>query len=181
MISAIHDLLALNQYMANKAEAGELWDNAVFAGLYIVPLLSELLTIQYNASGATLAHEGSCRIGALLYLSGIRRRFGITLTSDIHVQNLKLAISEDISSNTNPILSWLLVIGGAQSVQLEDREWFVSATANLLLRLQYNTWDELMASVRGVLWVEGILEAELGQFHADVTSEAWNKYGFLFS
>lgn len=181
MISAIHDLLALNQYMVNKAEAGDLWDNAVFAGLYIVPLLSELLTIRHNTSSATLAIEESCRIGALLYLSGVRRRFGITLTSDIHVQNLKYAISEDISSNTGPLLPWLLVIGGAQSVQLEDRKWFVSATANLLLRLQYNTWDGLMEDVQGVLWVEGMLEAECSQFHTDVTSEIWNKYGFLFS
>lgn len=181
MISAIHDLLALNQYMVNKTEAGDLWDNAVFAGLYIVPLLSELLTIRHNTSSATLANEESCRIGALLYLSGIRRRFGITLTSDIHVQNLKLNISEDISSNTNPILSWLLVIGGAQSVQLEARGWFVSATANLLLRLQYNTWDGLMKDVRGVLWVEGILEAECGQFQAEVTSELWNQYGYPIS
>ncbi|OBT53596.1 hypothetical protein VE04_06287 [Pseudogymnoascus sp. 24MN13] len=181
MISAIHDLLVLNQYMVNKAEENDLWDNAVFAGLYIVPLLSKLLTIRHNAFDAALATEKACRIGALLYLSGIRRRFGITLTSDIHVQNLKHAISEDKSSNPDPIRPWLLIIGGAQSVQLEDREWFVSETANLLLRLQYNTWDELMAAVRGVLWVEGILETECDQFHADVTSEVWNKYGFLFS
>lgn len=181
MISAIYDLLALNQYMANKVEAGDLWDNAVFAGLYIVPLLSKLLTLRHNAFNATLAKEETCRTGALLYLSGIRRRFGIALTADIHVQNLKHAISEDISSNTNPILPWLLVTGGTQSVELEDRQWFVSATAGLLLRLQYSTWDELMAALRGVLWVEGILQAECDQFHTDIASEIWSKYGYMFS
>lgn len=180
MISATYDLLALNQYMVNKAEAGDLWDNAIFAGLYIVPLLSKLLTIRYNTFDATLAKEESCRIGALLYLSGIRRRFGIALTGDIHVQILKRAISEDISSNTDPILPWLLVIGGVQSVELEDRKWFISEVANLLLRLQYDTWGELMAAVRGVLWVEGILEAECEKFRTDIASEVWNKYGYVF-
>lgn len=177
-ISAIHDLLVLNQYMVNKAVAGDLWNNAVFAGLYIVPLLSKLLTIRHTAFGATLAKEESCRIGALLYLSGIRRRFGMALTTDIHVQNLKYALSEDI--NTDLILPWLLVVGGTQAVDLEVREWFVSTTANLLLRLQCNSLNELMAAVRDVLWVEGILEAECRQFYVDVAAEAWNKHGYLF-
>ncbi|KFY94298.1 hypothetical protein V498_03933 [Pseudogymnoascus sp. VKM F-4517 (FW-2822)] len=180
MISATYDLLALNQYMVNKAEAGDLWDNAIFAGLYIVPLLSKLLTIRHNTLDATLAKQESCRIGALLYLSGIRRRFGIALTGDIHVQTLKRAISEDISCNTDPILPWLLVIGGVQSVKLEDRKWFISEVANLLLRLQYSTWGELVAAVRGVLWVEGILETECEQFRTDIASEVWSKYGYIF-
>ncbi|KFY34458.1 hypothetical protein V494_06754 [Pseudogymnoascus sp. VKM F-4513 (FW-928)] len=181
MISAIHDVLALNQYMVREAEARSLWDNAVFAGLYVVPLLSKLLAIRHNALDAALAKEESCRIGALLYLSGIRRKFGLALTSDIHIRNLKHAISEDSFSNTDPILLWLLVIGGAQSIEHDVREWFVSATVDLLLRLQYNTWDSLMSVVRGALWVEGILEAECRQFHADVASEARNKYGYMFS
>lgn len=180
-ISAIHDLLVLNQYMVNKVATGDLWNNAVFAGLYIVPLLSKLLTIRHNVFDATLAREESCRIGALLYLSSIRRRFGMALTSDIHVQNLKYVISEDINTDTDPIIPWLLVIGGAQAVDLEVREWFVSTTADLLLRLQCNSWHELMATVQGVLWVEGILEAECRQFHVDVAVEAWDKYGYLFS
>ncbi|KFX97610.1 hypothetical protein V490_02708 [Pseudogymnoascus sp. VKM F-3557] len=180
MISAIYDLLSLNQFMVNKVKLGDLWDNAVFAGLYIVPLLSKLLSVRHDAFGTILAKEESCRVGALLYLSGIRRRFGVALISDIHVQSLKNAILEDDSSTINPILPWLLVIGGSQSFQLEDREWFVSTTTSLLLR-QNSTWKELMAAVQDVLWVEGILEVECDKFHMDVISEAWSKYGHLLT
>jgi hypothetical protein len=181
MISVIHELLVLNEFMVSKAAAGELWDNGVFAGLHVVPLLSRLLTIRHETCSSALAKEESCRIGALLYLSGIRRRFGVALASGIHIQSLKHAICNDDSRNTNPILPWLLVIGGAQSVTPEDRERFVSETADLILRLQYSTWDELMTVVRDALWVEGILETECDTFRTNVSSEAWNKYGHLFS
>lgn len=180
MISAVYDLLSLNQFMVNRVELGDLWDNAVFAGLYIAPLLSKLLSVRHDDFRTILAKEESCRIGALLYLSGIRRRFGLALISDLHVQNLKNAILEDNSSTINPILTWLLVIGGSQSVHLEDREWFVSTTTTLLLG-QYSTWRELMAAMKDVLWVEGILEVECDKFHMDVINEAWSKYGHLLT
>jgi hypothetical protein len=180
MISVINELLMLNDFMVGKA-SGSMWGNGVFAGLHVVPLLSRLLTIRHNTTSPTLAKEESCRAGALLYLSGIRRRFGVDLTSGIHVQNLKLAICRDASRETNPIMPWLLVVGGAQSVVLEDRNWFISATADLILSFRYNTWDELMRDVRDILWVEGILENECGRFHADVVAEIRSKYGHIFS
>jgi hypothetical protein len=120
----------------------------------------------------------------VLYLAGIRRRFGVNLATCIYISKLKDAIVAQENSNldgSDPILLWRLLIGGIQSLIHAEHKWFVSATAELIVRRQFNMWEELVDIVRGVLWIEGILDVECDEFHREVSAESWNTYGYIFS
>lgn len=185
MNSAIYELLVLIQYMVSALAVRDLWDDGVFAGLHVVPLMSKFLSIHHDISESSpaLAREESCRLGALLYLGGIRRRFGVNLTPDVYIPKLKKAIISQDNSNAeiNPVLLWLLVIGGIQSLAHEDHPWFVTEASNLIIGMEYSTWEELMTAVRTVSWVDGILQVECEKFRMEVASELWNSYGYFWS
>ena len=168
--------------MKKELAVRDLWDDGVFAGLHLVPLVARFLSfrhddIEYNPA---LAREESVRIAALMYLGGIRQRFGVQLTSDIFVPKLKQAVVSQDKSNPEQIknvLLWLLFIGGVQSLRHEDHSFFIGATAGAMMRLKCHTWDELMTTARTVSWVNGALEKECDQFHIELSSELWNTYG----
>ncbi|KAF4626853.1 hypothetical protein G7Y89_g11305 [Cudoniella acicularis] len=179
VVSVMSELLVLNQLILSELAVRDMWDDGVFAGLHIVPIMSKLLCIRQEPCehGPVFARQKACRIGALLYLAAIRRSFGVHLAPDIHIPKLKHAITTWVELNmdgTNPLILWLLVIGGAQSLGHQDNGWFVSATVNIIVRLQLSAWEELMNSVRSVLWVEGILQVECSEFHRKISSEATN-------
>jgi len=186
MVSAINDLLVLNQFILSELAVRDLWDDGVFAGLHVVPLVSKLLSIRYETvrHNPAFSRQESCKIGAILYLAGIRRRFGVNLATGIYIPKLKDAIVGQECSNLeeiNPILLWILLIGGVQSLIHAEHKWFISTTADLVVRWQFSTWEELMDIVRGVLWIEGILDVECDEFHRELSSESWNTYGHIFS
>ena len=186
MISAVNELLGLNQFIASELAVRDLWDDGVFAGLHVVPLLSKLLSIRYETLGSTppFARQEACRIGALLYLAGIRHRFGVGLKAGVYIPKLKDVIIAQDGSNletTDPILLWVLFLGGVQSLRHAEHKWYISAIADLIVRRQWSMWEQLMAIVHQVLWVEGILEVECEEFRREVSAESWSSYGHLFS
>ena len=182
LFSAVNELLVLNQFMVSELAARDLWDDGVFAGLHVVPLLSKFLSIQYETGrcDSAFARQESCRVGALLYLSGIRRRFGVNLAAGVYIPKLKNAIiAQDGFSlgPADPVLLWVTFIGGVLSLIDAEHKWFVSATAHLILGRQWSIWDELMHIVREVLWIDDILEVECHEFHREVSAELWSSYG----
>ncbi|KAH6699745.1 hypothetical protein BKA61DRAFT_582917 [Leptodontidium sp. MPI-SDFR-AT-0119] len=81
--------------------ARDLWDDGVFAGLYVVPLVNKLLSIRHDISesNTTLARQEACRLGTLLYPAGIRQRFGVNLLAEIYIPELKEAIPFQVGLN----------------------------------------------------------------------------------
>lgn len=186
MAHAINELLVLNRFMVSELTVRDFWDDGVFAGLNVVPVLSKLLSIRYETveRDPAFAKQEACRIGAIFYLAGVRRRFGVDLAKNVYIPKLKDSIIAQDNSNlkkTDPILLWVLMIGGVQSFKHEEHKWFVSATANLVIHRRYSTWEELMAVVYGVLWIDGILQAECNEFQGEVSAELWTSYGHIFS
>jgi len=185
MAHAVNELLILNQFMVSELTVRNFWDDGVFAGLNIVPVLSKLLSIRYETveCNAAFARQEACRIGAILYLAGVRCRFGVILSTNVYIPKLKGSIIAQDGLNlekTDPILLWVLMIGGAQSFMHEEHKWFVSATANLIVHKGYSMWEELMADVCAVLWIDGILEAECNKFHGEVSAELWTSHRHIF-
>jgi hypothetical protein len=187
MTSAVTELLTLNQFMINELEVRVLWQDGPFAGLHVVPLLSKFLSVRHDISESNpvLAREESCRIGALLYLAGVRQRFGVNLAaSNTYIPKLKYAIVAQGVLNVedqNYFLLWLLVIGGIQSLLHGDHRWFVSAAANLIMQLRCGSLVEVMGIVRRVSWLDGILDIECDEFYAEVSSELLTTYGQVFN
>ena len=185
MTSVISELFVLNRLIVSELEVRNLWEDGVFAGLHIVPLIGKLLSIRENDAvhDAGPARQEACRIGALLYLGAIRSCFGVHLTPEIHILKLKNAITTwgEISiGETNPLLLWLLIIGGLNSLGHHDNNWFVSAVMTIVRNLQLNTWEDLMNSMGSVLWVQGILQGECTELHKKISEESAS-FGLLFS
>ena len=186
MVHAVNELLVLNRFMVSELTVRDFWDDGVFAGLNVVPVLSKLLLIRYETveCDPAFARQEACRIGAILYLAGIRCRFGVNLATNIYIPKLKDSIIAQDDSNlekTDPILLWVLMIGGFQSFMHEEHKWFVSAIAKLVVQKRYSMWEELMAVVCGVLWIDGILESECNEFQSEVSAELWTSYRHIFS
>jgi len=187
MTSAVTELLTLNQFMIDELAVRVLWEDGPFAGLHVVPLLSKFLSVRHNISDSNpaVAREESCRIGALLYLAGVRQRFSVNLAaSNTYIPKLKSAILGQGVLNmeeSNHLLLWLLVIGGVQSLLHEDHHWFVSAAANLIMHLQCGSRGEVMGIVRRVSWLDGILDIECDEFYTEASSELLSAYGHVFN
>jgi hypothetical protein len=180
--SAISDFLNLIQYMENELAVRDLWDDGVFAGLHVIPLLAKLLSVRHDLveDDPALAREEACRTATLIYLGSIRQRFGVQITPEVFIPKLKQAIvSMDKSTpeEMRSLLLWLLLIGGAQSINHNDHSFFVGAISGAILRLKCGTWDELMVAAREISWLDGILESECTKFHVEVSSELWDTYG----
>jgi hypothetical protein len=186
MACAINELLVLNRFVVNGLTVRDFWDDSVFAGLNVVPVLSKLLSIRYETveCDPAFARQDACRISAILYLAGIRCRFEANLATNVYIPKLKDTIIAQGDSNlekTDLILLWALMIGGVQSFRHDEHKWFVSATANLVVHNRYSIWEELMAVVCGVLWINGILEVKCNEFQGEVSSELWTSYRHIFS
>lgn len=168
--------------MLNKLAVRDLWDDGVFAGLHVVPLLDKFLSFRHHdvEDNPVAAREECCRTAALIYLGSIRQRFGVQLTPGIYIRKLKqgiVSMDKSTPEQIKNLLLWLLMLGGAQSINHEDHDFFVGAIAGAMTRLKCTTWDELMTAVRQVSWVDGILIPECAKFHVEVSFELWNSYG----
>jgi hypothetical protein len=170
--------------MTKELTSRNLWDDGVFAGLYIVPILSKLLSIHPPAIpyDPALARQESCRIGAMLYLADLRRRFGVNLPTDTYILKLKdVIIAQGGLGGTDLVLLWVLVVGGVLSFGHEEHGWFVETVAGLVVCQGYSMWEELMAVVCVVLWINGILEDECKFFRDEVSTELWTLHSYVFS
>lgn len=183
MVSAAKELLALTQYMISELAVRDLWDEGIFAGLHVVHLIYKFLSFRHNINecGTTLAREESFRLGALIYLGSIRQKSGVQFTAEIFVLKLKQAIIASALAEINPLLLWLLLLGGAQSLDCDGHGWFIRTTICAINRLEYLSWDELIACARRVSWVDGILNIECENFHREISTELFRVHGYSIS
>jgi len=175
MVSAVCGILILNQVIKTELLTKFLWDDGIFAGLRVVPLLNKLLSIRFAPDEDPFAVQECYRIGAILYLAGIRSRFGVDLPTRVYITKLKMIMTAQnfISKMNYSILLWVVLIGGVQSYNMPAHNWFVSATVDLVIKREGLTWDELMVIVREVLWIEGLFEAECCEFRKEFSAELW--------
>jgi hypothetical protein len=186
MAEAVNELLALNQHVAIELMVRDLWDDSVFAGLYVVPLLAKFLSIRNDKAlfDILLRKQEICRIGALLYISTIRRGFGVRLSSAVYIPKLIEAINAERtlrSGLADPVLRWVVFIGGIESLYHTEHEWFVCAMAEIVVEQEWGIWCELMAFMREILWIEGIMHEECHEFRMEICAEIRSSHGRYFS
>jgi len=178
---AINDLYGLNQLIIDRNEGGQIWLDGLFAWSYVVPLLHRILSTKYDHPG-----QVAYRTGALLYIAAIRRRFGVKFLTHVQIRNLKdsmTVILQDIEvvGYDPSVLLWLLILGSTLSKMKEEHEWFVSKTAQLIFTMGYWSWEEAISYVRGVLWIDSLLQPELEALRQEISTIMWDSYRRLFS
>jgi len=185
LLSPIYDLYSLNQLIINEPKVRDIWADGVFAWKYIVPVLHKLLLIKYEQLGPGSA---ALRTGAMLYIAAIRRRFGVRFLTDIQTQKLRtsiMALLQDADlagyDAAAAVLLWLFVLVSTLPDLRDDRNWFVSQTAQHISTMGYGSWDEAISgSVEKVLWIDDILVDELESLHQDVSMTMLVSYGHRF-
>ncbi len=178
----IHHLYGLNQLIIREAGARDIWSDGVFAWNYIVPVLYNMLSTNYQ-----LPSPLALRAGAMLYIAAIRRRFRVRFLTHAQIRNLKnsmtLLLTEIEPVGYDPsILLWLLVLGSTLSSLKEDHEWFVSQTAQHIVIMGYSSWDEVMGKyIQKVLWIDELVVSEREALRQELSTIIWNSYGREFS
>lgn len=175
---AMNLLQDLSHLVAGELSRRDLWNDGVFAGMHVVPVLHHLLSTRHEITqeNSAVLGEESCRLGAILYLGAIRLKFGLTLTADVYVRKLKDCIllkGEASWDETPEILIWLLVLGGIQSTFMEEEHaWFIAALASHAASAGYMSWEDLMSLVREVLWIDKAFEGECVALQGEITTKS---------
>ncbi|KAH7369531.1 hypothetical protein BKA65DRAFT_718 [Rhexocercosporidium sp. MPI-PUGE-AT-0058] len=177
---AMADLLVLNRLLAHELEIRDLWDDGVFAGLHVVPVISKFLSVPPNAieEDPAMTKQEACRLAALLYLAGVRQRFGVDLQTDRYTSKLKQCLQSLNWDGDDVVLLWLLFLGGVKRSSKETHDWFVSVMADLIVSLKYNFWDEVMAALKQGLWVDGLFGVDREKFRTEITSKLWETFEY---
>jgi hypothetical protein len=121
--------------------------------------LSSLSGFESNSREDAL--QESCRLGALLYtreaLQGIPTLGILPLNVVIKLKTHLMLIDESFSE---PILLWLLVLGGIRSQTDPLKTWFIDGLVKLARVLGVSTWMDAQRVLKDFIWVGEVLDKQ---------------------
>lgn len=192
LVNAMKHLYRFNQLLIDESLIGDVWSDGVFAEMNLMPVLHKLLSIRLETEeDPVLTKQETYRVGAINYLAIIRDKFAVNLSALAPLRKLKSALSfleRAIADYDRPVLLWLLVIGGIQSIRKGERrqdrqvhEWFVITLADIIAFMRCTSWDHIMHHVQGVIWIEGLANAECEVLRREVSARIWSSHRYVLS
>lgn len=129
--SIYYDLSIAVMTIKSECSRRLLWQNPSFVGKHIDPLIHRLLELRIEMeeiAESNIFNDECCRLGALIILSKIRRRFGIRPAFEGVVPMPKLISIlkrhyKDWTTFKSSFL-WLLVMGAMETENAGERLWF---------------------------------------------------------
>jgi hypothetical protein len=158
----LHHAITINQNSATNQQ----WRTITFLNHQIYPILHRLFIARTEVSPNdrwSIIQEVS-RLGIVLFLGEIRRQCGAVASSTkIYIGKLKLLLdgAADIEWNSEDLvlLLWIVFFGVLESWGLDDGEWSLGCLRDVMRRMELRSWEEVVESVRGFLWVDEIFDA----------------------
>lgn len=163
-----------------------LWEDAQFARIWVEPLVRRLIDCEQMFSSSeigdvvdnsltSLVAEECCRIGALLLLSKIRRRFDQSsgrrnpdrparlIFTGYETDKLKNLVSDHPTSWTtvNPLCIWIATLAALETIGSHDGKWFQDLLRKTAQRAGLHQWHEVVVMASNLLWVKEILDDEV--------------------
>lgn len=152
--------------MAIKSELKKrlLWQDQSFLKTWVDPLSHRLLDggIELKDIDETNFVNECCRLGALILLSKIRRRFGARLVfTGVETERLRtlLEIYGEEWKSFKTMLLWTAVLAALETDN-EDRLWFCDIIGNTAKAMNLQDWDEVIVHASNLLWVGDLLNKE---------------------
>ena len=144
-----------------------MWQDEKFGGLWVDPLAHRLLASSVEMKDV---HDGNfmaecCRLGALILLSKIRRRFGTherrLVFTGLETGKMIILLKEyaDKWTKFKPMLLWVLILA-ALEVDGEERTWLCGLMERTTLEMGMQSWDEAVVNASNLLWVGEVLDEE---------------------
>lgn len=134
---------------------------AATSGSWIEPTIHRLLAIRPLALGNGRGNilEEVCRLGTLLFLTSFWRILG---QSPVHTaaisRNLRRVLLQYETEwhELKPLLAWTLYHAALETADPALRSQFVFMLAAVMSGMQIQAWEEFIAIVKSVLWVDSM-------------------------
>ena len=134
---------------------------AATSGSWIEPTIHRLLAIRPLALGNNRGNvlEEICRLGTLLFLTSFWRILG---QSPVHTmtlsRNLQLVLLQHKTEwhELKPLLAWTLYHAAVEAADQVLRSQFIFMLAVVINGIQIHGWEEFLAIVKSVLWVDSL-------------------------
>lgn len=141
-----------------------LWQDQDFVKTWVNPLSYRLLDggIELIDVDETNFVNECCRLGALILLSKIRRRFGARLVfTGLETERLRILLEMYVEEwkAYRTMLLWVAILAALETVA-EDRLWFCRVIENTARAMDLQGWDEVMMHASNLLWVSDVLDKE---------------------
>lgn len=152
--------------MAIKSELKKrlLWQDQSFLKTWVDPLTQRLLEggVELKDVDETNFLNESCRLGALILLSKIRRRFGARLVfTEVETERLRtlLEIYGGGWTSFKTMLLWTAILAALETDN-RDRLWFCDIIGHTAKAMDLQGWDEIIVHASNLLWVGDVLDKE---------------------
>jgi hypothetical protein len=103
--------------------------------------------------------EEVCRLGTLLFLTPLWRLLGrYTIWTAVISRKLLLRLTEKMVewNELKPLLAWVLYFAAIETKDLVERSHFVFMLAVVIKGMHLHKWDEVLSTLKNVLWVEKV-------------------------
>ena len=147
--------------MRTELRHRNLWQDTMFPGLHLSPILGELLAlaIPHVDSSETGDVLEVFRISAILYISALRARFGIDTLSAVphYVEKLYACLFSSSSELPPSLLIWALSIAFTSHRHPDRTNWFGQVLRARSLSMGITNYEGLLTILAETVWDDELL------------------------
>jgi hypothetical protein len=180
MMDILTELSVLTMALSADSAQRVSWDDPNFPGFAFYPTLYKLLAIQTisNENNFRDAVQEMCRLGGILFLAEVRRKFGISPIVT-HVQTTKLRRLLDTNhmlrgEELDCIRIWAIVMACCAEPTEANRAWAVRALIRSSVFSRYQSWDNLINMISNLWWIEEVFFSKSRELRVDVEEAFMN-------
>jgi hypothetical protein len=164
LVEIFKDLSITSMAIKSELKKRLLWQDKSFLETWVDPLSHRLLHagIELKDIDERNFVNECCRLGALILLSKIRRRFGARLVfTGVETERLRtvLEIYGEEWKRYKTMLLWAAILAALEADK-EDRLWFCDIIRNTAKAMHLQGWDEIIVHASNLLWVGDVLNKE---------------------
>lgn len=172
---AIDDIQTFNALLSKDARwsAGRVWEDGVVAGFWVNRIVQRLLRLRLpvdiNDVGSILREV--FRVGSLLYISEIRRQFGVyPVVTRVYTQKLKDIVEHYDSGllGFEPLKVWALVLAATEAEVGPQKAWFIEKLVIMLKGFRLTLYQDLRELVEGMFWLPEVHDVLLSALWYDI-------------
>ena len=164
LVEIFRDLVIATAAIKSELNKRLLWQDQSFLKTWVDPLTYRLLGggRELKDIDNTNFVSECCRLGALLLLSKIRRRFGARLVfTGVETERLRTILEIYVQNwrKFKSMLLWTAVLAALETRD-EDRVWFCEVISTTARAMKLREWDEVIAHASNLLWIGDVLNKE---------------------
>jgi hypothetical protein len=165
MFDILTDLSILTVALKLGSARQNIWEDPDFAGFRIYPTLYKLLTIQAGPEEDEFRNlvQEICRLGAILFLSEIRRKFGVSpVVTKIQITKLRRLFETNHiiwDKSLEPIRIWVLVMAGCAGSMEAEGTWVAERLVQSRTFMTCAHWGDIIAVVSSMWWIDEVFSS----------------------